>query len=156
MDYTQYVPTQAEIAAVLARNCQDELDFHERVLHDLLELGRDIVNVTRQKALVQSKLLTRDPRDIELRHHKDLTIPFERLARGIRQAILLHEKILEQLKTSLAEPDLSDQPPDQTIVKACQDLAAALGPNITIPDTSPHAALETLRAHLATIGAGPP
>jgi hypothetical protein len=159
MNYAEYIPTPAELVEIAARHRQEETDFHGIVLRELLDLGREIIAVQRQKVFVQEKQLAGAPRDIELRHHKDLTIPFERLARGIRAAILLHQKILDLLKPPPAEPTpdaKTDQPPDEIIAKACHGLAAGLGPNITIPDTGPRAAIETLRAHLAATVTGPP
>jgi hypothetical protein len=183
MNYLEYVATPAEIAAVEDRNRRDETDFHGRVLHDLLALGRDIVNVQSQKAFIQGKHLARDPRDIELRQVQDLTVTFDRLARGIRMAILLHQKIMDLARTPVPDPpdgaacgpaepvpapspdgpihpgradDVTRQPAARIIAKVAQDLTAGLGPRVTPsqdPAPTTAAAIETLRTHLA---AGPP
>jgi hypothetical protein len=170
MNYAEYVPTPAEWFEIHTNHRLDELIGHEQLLHDLLAMGRELITVQKRKADVQSVQLAGDIRDIDLRRYQDLTIPFDRLARGIRMAIQLHQKILDLLIPSPVEPpspaktdqptrpdgldDVTRQPPEQIIAKACENLAAALDPNITLPDTGPRAALETLRAHLATLTGG--
>jgi hypothetical protein len=158
MNYAEYVPTPAEWVEIETKNRLDQTCLHDQLLHDLLDLGREVIAVQKRKTHVQDFNLAGDIRAIDPRDHPDLTIPFDRLARAIRMAILLHQKILDLLKPPPAEPT-PDQPahdrtadipqrPDKIIVKACQDIAASLGPNFTIPDTGPWAAMEMLRTHL--------